>query len=43
MVMTQFLEKKSLKKDVDEGSDEFVDMPLMLNISLTKYVDKGTD
>ena len=43
VVTTPFLEKKSLTKDSDEGTDEFADMPLMEKKYSTKYSDKSTD
>ena len=43
VVTTPFSGKKSLTKDVDEGTDELSYMPLMEKKSSTKDVDKGTD
>ena len=43
MFNTPLLEKKSLTKDADKGTDKFADMPLMERKSSTKDVDKGTD
>ena len=40
---TLLLEKKSLKNDVDKGTDELVDTPLLEKKSSTKYVDTDTD
>ena len=40
---TPLLDKKSLTKYVDEGTNELEDTPLLENKSLTKDVDKGTD
>ena len=37
------MEKKSSTKDVDEGTDEFADTPLLEKKYSTKDVDKGTD
>ena len=41
--MTPFLEKKSLKKYVEKGTDILADMPLTEKKYSTKYVEKGTD
>ena len=43
MVATPLLEKKSLTKDYDKGTDELVDTPLLEKKPPTKDVDKGTD
>ena len=43
LVTTWLSDKKSSTKDVDEGTDELADMPLMKKKSSTKDVDKGTD
>ena len=43
MLTTPFSEKKSSTKDVEEGTNELVDMPLTGKKYLTKDVDKGTD
>ena len=43
VVTTSFLEKKSLTKDVDKGTDELADTPLSEKKSSTNYVDTGTD
>ena len=40
--MLPLLEKKSLTKDVDEGTDELEDTPFLEKKSSTKYVDRGT-
>ena len=41
--MTPLLEKNSATKDVDEGTDELVDMTLLDKKYSTNDVDKGTD
>ena len=43
MVTTPFSGKKSLTKDVEEGTDKLADMPLMEKEYSTKGVEKGTD
>ena len=43
LVATPLLEKKSLTKDYDKGTDELVDTPLLEKKPPTKDVDKGTD
>ena len=43
VITTTFPEKKSLTKDVDQGTYELADMTLMEKKSSTKYFEKGTD
>ena len=43
VVTTQFLEKKSSTKDVDEGTDELAYTTLLEKKYLTKDVNKCTD
>ena len=43
VVITPFLEKKILTKDVDKSTNELADMPLMEKKYSKKDVGKGTD